>query len=195
MAVLYTVLTVIGALIIGYLFGSFPSAIFIGKVFYGVDVRTQGSHNAGGTNVGRVIGKKAGIITIALDVFKTLIAIWLVFFILKLTPLVNYLVDDLPIEAIYYSTGIACAIGHSFPCFAGFKGGKAMAVFSGFVLATNWLFALLGVTFFYNLLLEKICFLSFYQWYFICFLSLYCTSICSRNEIWLLVVWSRVRDG
>lgn len=149
MAVLYTVLTIIGALIIGYLFGSFPSAIFIGKVFYGVDVRTQGSHNAGGTNVGRVIGKKAGIITIAIDVFKTLIAIWLVFFILKLTPLVNYLVDGLPIEAIYYSTGIACAIGHSFPCFAGFKGGKAMAVFSGFVLATNWLFALLGVTFFF----------------------------------------------
>ena len=146
MAVLYTVLTIIGALIIGYLFGSFPSAIFIGKVFYGVDVRTQGSHNAGGTNVGRVIGKKAGIITIALDVFKTLIAIWLVFFILKLTPLVNYLVDGLPIEAIYYSTGIACAIGHSFPCFAGFKGGKAMAVFSGFVLATNWLFALLGLS-------------------------------------------------
>ena len=51
MAVLYTVLTIIGALIIGYLFASFPSAIFIGKVFYGVDVRTQGSHNAGGTNV------------------------------------------------------------------------------------------------------------------------------------------------
>ena len=148
MAPFYTALTLVGALVVGYLCGSFPSAIFIGKVFYGVDVRTQGSHNAGGTNVGRVIGKKAGLITIALDVMKTLIAIWTVFFVVELTPLKAQLVSGLPLELTYYLTGLGCALGHSFPLFAGFRGGKAMAVYAGFVLATNWLFALLGITFF-----------------------------------------------
>lgn len=145
---LWTALTILGSLVIGYLLGSFPSAIFIGKVFYGIDVRTQGSHNAGGTNVGRVIGKKAGLITIALDVFKTIIAIWLVFFLIELTPIKDHIVSNMPLEITYYLTGLGCAIGHSFPLFAGFKGGKAMAVYAGFVLGTNWLFAILGVTFF-----------------------------------------------
>ena len=83
---LVMILATIGIAIFGYLVGSFPSAIFIGKVFYGVDVRKEGSHNAGGTNVGRVIGKKAGFITIGLDVFKTILSIWIPFVIVKFSP-------------------------------------------------------------------------------------------------------------
>lgn len=155
MEVLFTVITLAGALAVGYLLGSFPSAVFIGKVFYGVDVRTAGSHNAGGTNVGRVIGKKAGLITIALDVFKTLLAIWTVFFAVRFSSLAEHLISDFPLEIVYYLTGLGAALGHSFPLFAGFKGGKAMSVYAGFVLATNWLFAILGVSFFFTVFFWK----------------------------------------
>lgn len=154
---LVTALTFISVAILGYLLGSFPSAIFIGKVFYGVDVRKEGSHNAGGTNVGRVIGKKAGIITIALDVFKTLLAIWIPFLIISLSGLANYLLDfsKFPAALYYYSGGVFAAIGHSFPIFAKFKGGKAMSVFSGFVFATNPVLALLGVMCFFLIFFWK----------------------------------------
>ncbi|HBD06445.1 MAG TPA: acyl-phosphate glycerol 3-phosphate acyltransferase [Firmicutes bacterium] len=150
-------LTLLVTMIFGYLIGSFPSAIFIGKVFYGVDVRKQGSHNAGGTNVGRVIGKKAGIITIALDVLKTVIAIWVPFLILTLSPLKEHLVSNekWPLAIYYYMGGVAAAIGHSFPIFAHFKGGKAMSVFSGFVFATNPVISILGVIIFFLIFLWK----------------------------------------
>ncbi len=138
---LVMILATIGIAIFGYLVGSFPSAIFIGKVFYGVDVRKEGSHNAGGTNVGRVIGKKAGFITIGLDVFKTILSIWIPFVIVKFSPLNSYMAYDIP---IYYVGGLAAAIGHSFPIFAHFKGGKAMSVYAGFVFATNPVITILG---------------------------------------------------
>lgn len=155
MTVLYTALTIVGVLLVSYLLGSFPSAIFIGKVFYGVDVRQVGSHNAGGTNVGRVIGKKAGLITIGLDVFKTIAAIWVCFFAVVATPLHTYLAPGIASGWYYYLAGIGAAVGHSFPIFARFKGGKAMSVYAGFVLGTNFVFAALGVSFFFLIFFWK----------------------------------------
>ncbi len=137
-------LILFAALLMGYLFGSFPSAVVIGKTFFGVDVREQGSHNAGGTNAGRVLGKKVGLIVIALDVLKCILPMWIAFFVLTLTPLKETAI--LPLT--YYIAGIGAIIGHTFPIFAGFKGGKAVSSFGGFLLGTNWMLSLIGITIF-----------------------------------------------
>lgn len=106
-------------LIVGYLIGSIPWALIIGKTFYGVDIRTKGSGNLGGTNAGRVLGKKAGIIVILLDALKAF--------------LVMVLVNAISPEYIRY-VGLAVCIGHCFPVFANFKGGKAVACSAGYIL-------------------------------------------------------------
>ena len=105
--------------ILGYLIGSIPFALIIGKVFYKTDIRKHGSGNLGGSNAGRVLGKKAGAIVITLDVIKAIIPVLLIQFF------VGY---D---EAIV--TGLAVAIGHCYPIFANFKGGKAVATSFGYV--------------------------------------------------------------
>ena len=106
-------------LIIGYLIGSIPWALIIGKVFYNVDIRTKGSGNLGGTNAGRVLGKKVGIIVILLDALKALI--------------VMIIANALAPECARYA-GLAVCIGHCFPVFANFKGGKAVACSMGYIL-------------------------------------------------------------
>ncbi len=106
-------------LIVGYLIGSIPWALIIGKTFYGVDIRTKGSGNLGGTNAGRVLGKKAGISVILLDALKAFI--------------VMVLVNAISPEYIRYA-GLAVCIGHCFPLFANFKGGKAVACSAGYIL-------------------------------------------------------------
>lgn len=107
-------------LILAYLFGSIPWALIIGKVFYKTDVRNFGSGNLGGTNAGRVLGKKAGAAVIVLDALKAFFTVMLcVFFV--------------PDAAIY--AGMLCCVGHCFPIFAGFKGGKAVATCFGYLLA------------------------------------------------------------
>lgn len=108
---------------IGYLLGSIPFALVIGKLFYHTDVRKYGSGNLGGTNAGRVLGKKAGIATIVLDVLKVVVAV----------AIVSLIFLD-PDNAIW--AGVAAAFGHCYPVFAGFKGGKAAATLVGFLLST-----------------------------------------------------------
>ncbi len=108
---------------IGYLLGSIPFALVIGKLFYHTDVREYGSGNLGGTNAGRVLGKKAGIATIVLDVLKVVAAVAIVSLIFR----------D-PDGGIW--AGIAAAFGHCYPVFAHFKGGKAAATLVGFLLST-----------------------------------------------------------
>lgn len=108
---------------IGYVLGSIPFALVIGKVFYHTDVREYGSGNLGGTNAGRVLGKKAGIATIVLDVVKVIIAVAIVSLGFK----------D-PAGSIW--AGVAAAFGHCYPLFANFKGGKAAATLVGFLFST-----------------------------------------------------------
>lgn len=107
---------------LGYLLGSIPFALVIGKVFYKTDVRNFGSGNLGGTNAGRVLGKKAGISVIACDILKVVVAVGIV-----------SLFDR---EASIWA-GFAACLGHCYPIFAKFHGGKAVATMFGFLLSTS----------------------------------------------------------
>ena len=102
---LYTELLI--SIVIGYLLGSIPFALVIGKVFYKTDVRKFGSGNLGGTNTGRVLGKKAGATVMALDILKVVVAIFVT------SHFKNY-------EITTVWTGFAAAIGDCYPIFAGF---------------------------------------------------------------------------
>lgn len=114
--------------IMSYLYGSIPFALVVGKLFYNTDVRESGSGNLGGTNAGRVLGKKAGIAVILLDASKCCISI----LIAKVIAHYIGLNDD-----IIYPCALACVIGHCYPVFAGFRGGKAVSVAIGYALVTN----------------------------------------------------------
>ena len=109
-------------LLIGYLLGSIPFALVIGLVFYKTDVRKHGSGNLGGSNTGRVLGKKAGISVIVCDVLKVVLAVAIVASMNK--------------EASIWA-GVMAALGHCYPIFANFKGGKAVATMFGFLLSIS----------------------------------------------------------
>ena len=109
-------------ILLGYLLGSLPFALIIGKVFYHTDIRQYGSGNLGGTNAGRVLGKKAGISVIVFDVLKVVLAIAIATQVSK-------------VAGIW--TGLACCIGHCYPIFAKFHGGKAVSTMFGFLFSTS----------------------------------------------------------
>ena len=114
-------------IIAAYLLGSIPSAVWIGKRFYGVDVREHGSKNAGATNTLRVLGKKAALPVFGIDVAKGFAAVMLY----HLAP-----VGD-PDQLFFFKLLLVAAVvlGHIFPVFANFKGGKGVATLAGAVLA------------------------------------------------------------
>lgn len=105
--------------VLSYLFGSIPWALLIGKIFYKKDIREYGSGNLGASNAGRVLGKPAAVAVTTLDGLKAVISMTVAYF---LAP-----------ETVPYA-GLACCIGHCFPCFAQFKGGKAVATTYGYFL-------------------------------------------------------------
>ncbi len=113
---------IILACIFGYLFGSIPFALVIGKVFYKTDVREHGSGNLGGTNAGRTLGAKAGVSVAVMDVLKATIA-------MAITALFSY-------ESIIFA-GFFATLGHCYPIFANFKGGKAVSTAMGFLLGIS----------------------------------------------------------
>jgi len=116
---------IIVQLVLAYLLGSIPSAVWMGKVVYGIDIRQHGSGNAGATNVIRVLGYKAGIPVMMFDVFKG----WFAVFITSLFPDQGMTPDQI----IYVEIGaaVAAALGHVFPVFAGFRGGKGVGTMAG----------------------------------------------------------------
>lgn len=140
----------ISALIVAYLFGSIPSAVWIGQAFYGIDVREYGSGNAGATNTFRVLGKKAGIAVMTIDILKGYTATNLAYFIgLSVTG---------PQHSIQFvnfqlALGITAVTGHLFPIFAGFRGGKGIATLFGMILAVHFDAAMLCVSVFLLVLL------------------------------------------
>lgn len=112
-------------LILGaYLLGSIPTAVWIGKSFYDIDVREFGSGNAGATNTFRVLGKKAGIPVLLFDIIKGCLAVALANF----TLMDVHSTDFINLELVL---GVAVLIGHIFPVFAGFRGGKGVATILG----------------------------------------------------------------
>ena len=115
--------------IVAYLMGSFSSAVWIGKWFYNTDVRKQGSGNAGATNTIRVLGTKAGVIVMILDIVKAWGAVTLAHVFagdnLSDTQFVNYQII----------VGALAVFGHVFPVFTGFKGGKGVASLVGVIIA------------------------------------------------------------
>lgn len=150
MVILYTVLFCLMMVLFGYLIGSIPTSIIIGKM-HGIDIRQFGSHNAGGTNVGRVIGKKAGILTIVLDILKCFLPCLAVFL------LFNYVRPDFLssyehlVELFVALTATGVCLGHTFPLYAGFRGGKCVACFAGYIVFISPLCFVLACTLFFVL--------------------------------------------
>jgi glycerol-3-phosphate acyltransferase PlsY len=140
----------ISALIAAYLLGSIPTAVWLGQAFYGVDVREYGSGNAGATNTFRVLGKKPGIIVMVIDIMKGFTAT-------KLAYLIGLSVTGPKYSAQFVNyelaLGVIAVVGHLFPIFAGFRGGKGVATLFGMVLAVNPWAALLCVSVFLTVLL------------------------------------------
>lgn len=118
----------ISALLIGaYLLGSIPTAVWWGKRYYGIDVREFGSGNAGATNTFRVLGKKAGIPVLIIDIIKGAMAVLLAYF----SP---FMIDSNQFVNLQLGLGVAALVGHVFPVFAGFRGGKGVATLLGVVI-------------------------------------------------------------
>ncbi len=120
---------IIGFTVISYLLGSFSSAVWFGKWFFNTDVREFGSKNAGATNTFRVLGYKAGIPVFIADILKSFLAVQLIIFVPEI---VNGSEFYYQVKLIF---GISAVIGHIFPVFTGFRGGKGVASMLGLVLA------------------------------------------------------------
>ena len=116
---------------LAYLLGSIPTAVWVGKRFFGLDVREHGSKNAGATNTFRVLGKKPGIIVLLVDVLKGLLAVLLPQLLLPSEIHYNELVN------IKITAAILVILGHVFPLFARFKGGKGVATSLGVIFALH----------------------------------------------------------
>lgn len=118
---------ILGLVLLAYLIGSIPTSVWIGKRFYGIDVREFGSGNAGATNTFRVLGKKAGIPVLIIDILKGSLAVALAY----LSPYGFGLGEFINLQL---GLGVAALMGHIFPVFAGFRGGKGVATILGIVI-------------------------------------------------------------
>ena len=132
---------IIALLITAYLIGSIPTAVWWGKRYYGIDVREFGSGNAGATNTFRVLGKKAGIPVLIIDIIKGTAAVSLVY----LSP---FVFDTNQFVNLELGLGIAALLGHVFPVFAGFRGGKGVATILGVVICLTPLTSVLVLSVF-----------------------------------------------
>lgn len=116
--------------LIAYLLGSINSAIIFSKKFAGFDVREKGSKNAGTTNVLRTVGKKAAALTLLCDILKGVVAVIVAMLAAKIW-------DEVDIDTLKYLAGLFAIIGHTFPIYYGFKGGKGVATSLGVLLVVN----------------------------------------------------------
>ena len=122
-------------IVIGYAFGCIQNAIIIGKIIKKIDVRKHGSGNAGATNVVRVVGRRAGVAVLVLDMLKAVAAFLLTAFIFGDGEIFGSLIG------LY--AGLGAVLGHVFPFFMRFKGGKGMACSVGIMLVLDWRAALI----------------------------------------------------
>jgi glycerol-3-phosphate acyltransferase PlsY len=137
------ILLITVSLLIGYLLGSIPTAVWIGKQFYQIDVREHGSKNAGATNTFRVLGKKPGIIVLLIDVIKGIIA--------SMFPIIFndfFEISYAFLISLRLLSSISAMVGHVLPIFAQFKGGKGVATSLGVLIGLQPFAALLCFTVF-----------------------------------------------
>jgi glycerol-3-phosphate acyltransferase PlsY len=147
-------LSITAILLLSYLAGSIPASVWIGKTFYGVDIRKYGSGNAGATNVFRVLGWKAGVLTTLVDAGKGVLAAGLI---------ASIRVDDLPSGFVAWEVetvvrllaGIAAVVGHMYPVWAGFRGGKGVNTSAGALVAITPVTVLIVVLVFAVVLLNS----------------------------------------
>lgn len=118
---------IIVPVVIAYLMGNISPSIILGKI-HGIDIKKEGSGNAGTTNALRVLGKKAALITLVIDIGKGVLAV-----------LMGRLIGD---DAAGYICALAVFCGHIWPCFYSFKGGKGVATAFGALLSVNWMLGL-----------------------------------------------------
>ena len=126
--------------ILAYCIGSISFSVIISKKMAGFDVREQGSKNAGSTNVLRTVGKKAAILTLICDVLKGVVAIFIAW-------IAGIVVSGLDKALLLEIAGLAVVIGHTFPIFFNFKGGKGVATSLGVLFMINWQIALICLVF------------------------------------------------
>ena len=145
------IVAIVLGIVIAYLMGSTPTAVWFGKIMYNVDVREHGSGNPGATNTFRVLGKRAGVIVMLGDIMKGLLATSLA------TLLVN--LQFIPVQNLVTFKlifGIAAVLGHIFSVFLNFKGGKGVATLLGMMIAIHYEVALLSIAVFVvSLLISK----------------------------------------
>ena len=126
--------------IVAYLLGSISFSVIISKKMAGFDVREKGSGNAGATNMLRSVGKQAAILTLIGDALKGVVAILFAI-------IVGAIVKDTDKALLVQIAGIAVVLGHTFPIFFGFKGGKGVATSLGILLMSNWQIGLICLIF------------------------------------------------
>ena len=183
-------------IMISYLLGSIPFALIIGKIGYRIDVREHGSGNLGTTNTFRVLGKKAGILVLLGDMGKGFVA--------ALLPLV------FGSEMSLLLAGIPAIVGHSYPIFAKFKGGKSVATSGGVLLAAlPWFFLVVVGTFIVTLLISKMVSLSSMAAAAVGLVTVTAYSLLTRDWLPMIVIvplalfiiikhrsnWQRIRAG
>lgn len=127
-------------IVLAYLLGSIPSAVWVSKRMYGIDIREHGSGNAGATNTFRILGSKAGSLVMLMDMMKGFLAV-------KLSILSNFSWTSEAFVNLQIFLGLAAVLGHIFPIWADFRGGKGIATLFGMILGIQPLVAvsLIGV--------------------------------------------------
>lgn len=129
-------------IVVAYLIGSLPTSVWVSKYFFGIDIRDYGSGNAGATNTFRTLGAGWGSFVMAVDILKGVLAS----FLYLLLP--YYLTDEFQRTNFMVGLGLAAVLGHIFPIWAGFKGGKGVATVFGMVLAIQPMVALFVIVIF-----------------------------------------------
>lgn len=128
--------------ICAYLLGAIPTALWVSKLFFGIDIREYGSKNMGATNTFRVLGPAYGVIVLVVDMVKG----WLAVALANDMSVTDWMGNEIMLWQLML--GLTAVVGHIFPVFAGFRGGKGIATLFGMVLAIQPVMALVGVTVF-----------------------------------------------
>lgn len=133
----------IGLIVLPYLLGSVATAVWVSRGIYGVDIRTRGSKNAGSTNMFRELGATAGLLTQVVDVAKGSLAAALPWLVFRMAPGAEHFMADWSLEKQCLASGLMAVVGHIYPVFAGFRGGKGINTLLGMMLVVNPLAALI----------------------------------------------------